>query len=70
MPAMFIKKYFEEFELNTKRCTKGRTVTETDIVIHAIPELAIPPVWLAVIWWNYTRPDISAWLLYTSEVNF
>ena len=33
--AMFIKKYFEEFELNTKRCTKGRTVTETDIVIHA-----------------------------------
>jgi len=42
----------------------------TGVVIHAIPELAIPPVWLAVIWWNYTRPDISAWLLYTSEVNF
>src|ERR1041384_3880485 len=32
---MFIKKYFEEFELNDTRQTKGRTVTETDIVIHA-----------------------------------
>ncbi len=32
---MFIKKYFEEFELNNVRHTKGRTITETDIVIHA-----------------------------------
>ena len=32
---MFIKKYFEEFDLNDTRRTKGRTVTETDIVIHA-----------------------------------
>ncbi len=32
---MFIKKYFEEFELNNIRCTKGRTITETDIVMHA-----------------------------------
>ena len=32
---MFIKKYFEEFELNSIRSTNGRTVTETDIVIHA-----------------------------------
>ncbi|MFT3844221.1 MAG: MaoC/PaaZ C-terminal domain-containing protein [Lacibacter sp.] len=32
---MFIKKYYEEFELNEVRQTKGRTVTETDIVIHA-----------------------------------
>ena len=32
---MFIAKYFEEFELNSVRQTKGRTVTETDIVIHA-----------------------------------
>lgn len=32
---MFIKKYYEEFELNETRVTKGRTVTETDIVIHA-----------------------------------
>src|SRR6185295_9897382 len=32
---MFIKKYFEEFELNDTRLTKGRTITETDIVIHA-----------------------------------
>ena len=32
---MFIKKYFEEFELNNIRRTRGRTVTEADIVIHA-----------------------------------
>lgn len=32
---MFGKKYFEEFEINDIRHTKGRTVTETDIVIHA-----------------------------------
>ena len=32
---MFIKKYFEQFELNGIRSTNGRTVTETDIVIHA-----------------------------------
>jgi acyl dehydratase len=32
---MGINKYFEEFELNQKRFTGGRTVTETDIVIHA-----------------------------------
>ena len=32
---MFIKKYFEEFELNSNRRTRGRTVTEADIVIHA-----------------------------------
>jgi len=32
---MFIKKFFEEFDLNDARRTKGRTITETDIVIHA-----------------------------------
>ncbi len=32
---MFTKKYFEDFELNTTRRTGRRTVTETDIVIHA-----------------------------------
>jgi acyl dehydratase len=32
---MFIRKYFEEFELDDTRGTKGRTITETDIVIHA-----------------------------------
>lgn len=32
---MFGKKYFEEFEPGAARHTKGRTVTETDIVIHA-----------------------------------
>ena len=32
---MFIKKYFEEFELGSVRYTRGRTITESDIVIHA-----------------------------------
>ena len=32
---MFIQKYFEEFKLKDVRQTKGRTITETDIVIHA-----------------------------------
>jgi acyl dehydratase len=32
---MLEKKYFEEFQVNDRRFTKGRTVTETDIVIHA-----------------------------------
>ncbi|MDX1937205.1 MAG: MaoC/PaaZ C-terminal domain-containing protein [Flavihumibacter sp.] len=32
---MFIKKYYEEFALNEQRNTKGRTITETDIVLHA-----------------------------------
>lgn len=27
--------YFEDFELNSVRHTKGRTITETDIVLHA-----------------------------------
>ena len=33
--AIFIKKYLEEFERGSTRNTKGRTVTEMDIVIHA-----------------------------------
>lgn len=32
---MFIKKYYEEFEVGEERTTIGRTITETDIVIHA-----------------------------------
>jgi len=32
---MFIKKYYEEFELEENRMTLGRTITETDIVMHA-----------------------------------
>lgn len=32
---MFVKKYFEEFGLQEWRHTRGRTITETDIVIHA-----------------------------------
>jgi acyl dehydratase len=32
---MFKKVYFEEYNLNDTRQTMGRTITETDIVIHA-----------------------------------
>lgn len=32
---MFIKKYFEAFVMQEVRQTKGRTITETDIVLHA-----------------------------------
>lgn len=32
---MFIKKYFEEFNIGDIRTTLGRTITETDFVIHA-----------------------------------
>ncbi|MEQ8472852.1 MAG: MaoC/PaaZ C-terminal domain-containing protein [Marinoscillum sp.] len=32
---MFLKRYFEEFEIGEKRETLGRTITESDIVIHA-----------------------------------
>ncbi len=32
---MLIKQYFEDFEIGNIRITKGRTVTESDIVIHA-----------------------------------
>lgn len=32
---MFLKKYFEAFEIGEQRQTIGRTVTETDIVVHA-----------------------------------
>jgi monoamine oxidase len=32
---MATPKYFEYYELNERRTTTGRTITETDIVIHA-----------------------------------
>lgn len=32
---MFIKKYYQEFEVGEERTTIGRTITETDIVMHA-----------------------------------
>jgi len=32
---MWLKKYFEDFQLNDTRYTTGRTITETDIVLHA-----------------------------------
>lgn len=32
---MSVKQYFEDYTIDHKRATTGRTITETDIVIHA-----------------------------------
>lgn len=32
---MFTEVYFEDYELGSERTTLGRTITETDIVVHA-----------------------------------
>jgi acyl dehydratase len=32
---MWVKKYFEDYNLDEKRPTGGRTITEADIVLHA-----------------------------------
>ena len=32
---MIEKKYFEDFNVGEQRCSFGRTITETDIVVHA-----------------------------------
>jgi hypothetical protein len=40
-----------------------------DRIIPLVGQLVFPPIWLAGVWWNFTRPDISAWLKYMSEVN-
>lgn len=32
---MWVKKYFEAFAIGETRETTGRTITETDIVLHA-----------------------------------
>lgn len=30
-------------------------------------QLLIPPIWLGFIWWNFTRPDVSAFYEYKSQ---
>lgn len=30
-------------------------------------QLIGPPLWLGFVWWNFTRPDISAYYRYVSE---
>lgn len=32
---MWVKQYYEDYEIGSVRLTKGRTVTETDFVVHA-----------------------------------
>lgn len=31
-------------------------------------ELLIPPLWLVLVWWNYTRPDISDYYQQEAEL--
>jgi hypothetical protein len=35
---------------------------------HFVTHLIIPPFFLAVVWWNFTRPDIGAYYKQQSEV--
>ncbi len=37
--------------------------------MRASLEILIPPLWLAFIWWNYTRPDVRAYYAQQSELN-
>ena len=32
-------------------------------------QLLFPPLWLGFVWWNWTRPDIKAWLDYQAELS-
>ncbi len=32
-----------------------------------VTQLIGPPIWLGFVWWNFTRPDISAYYRYVSE---
>jgi hypothetical protein len=41
----------------------------SDRILQLIWQLVLPPFWLAGVWWNFTRPDISAWLQYVSETD-
>jgi acyl dehydratase len=36
-PLQVIPRYFEDYEVGTARSSAGRTITETDIVLHAGP---------------------------------
>jgi len=37
--------------------------------IGLVTQLIFPPLWLVFVWWNFTRPDITAYLKYRSEVD-
>ena len=37
--------------------------------INFLSQLIFPSIWLGIIWWNFTRQDISAYLKYKSEVD-
>lgn len=32
-------------------------------------QLLFPPLWLVFVWWNWTRPDIKAWLDYQAKLD-
>jgi len=46
------------------------TASDSGDKLGLVGQLILPPVWLGFVWWNLTRPDISTWLKYMSEVNY
>ena len=32
-------------------------------------QLVVPPVWLAVVWWNFTRPDLNVYYDFKSRTS-
>jgi hypothetical protein len=36
--------------------------------IGLVGQLLFPPFWLGFVWWNWLKPDITAWLNYQAEL--
>ena len=45
----------------------GMSASEGTDAIRLIGQLIFPPIWLAFVWWNFTRPDIGAYYKQESE---
>lgn len=41
---------------------------DTESTFSLGTQLLFPPFWLALVWWNWTRTDISAWLNYRADL--
>lgn len=44
-------------------------IERPDQTISLVGQLIFPPIWLVVVWWNYTRQEISAYYKQESELN-
>ncbi len=45
----------------------GMSASEGKDAIRLLGQLIFPPIWLAFVWWNFTRPDIGAYYKQESE---